>query len=137
MIFNRHRLTNFFLTLAGFCILLVSCEKEPGSGGKSTIYGKVLVKDYNSTFTVLQETYYGPEIWVYLIYGDDRDYGDRIQTGYDGTYEFKYLRPGTYHVYAYSKDSTLQTNALVPVIREINVPKKKQDIEVENLIIFN
>jgi hypothetical protein len=137
MIFTKHRLTNFFIAFAGFCILFVSCEKEPGSGGKSTIYGKVLVKDYNSTFTVLEETYYGPEIWVYLIYGDDRDYGDRIQTGYDGTYEFKYLRPGTYHVYAYSKDSTLQTNALVPVIREIDVPKKKQDIEIEDIIIFN
>ena len=125
------------ITLAGFCILFVSCEKEPGSGGKSTIYGKVLVKDYNATFTVLEETYYGPEIWVYIIYGDDRDYGDRIQTGYDGTYEFKYLRPGTYHVYAYSKDSTLQTNALVPVIKDIDVPNKKQDIEVGDIVIFN
>jgi hypothetical protein len=137
MTLNRHGLTNFFIAIAGFCILFASCEKDPGSGGKSTIYGKVLVKDYNATFTVLEETYYGPEIWVYIIYGDDRDYGDRIQTGYDGTYEFKYLRPGTYHVYAYSKDSTLQTNAMVPVIKEITVPKKKQDIGVEDLIIFN
>ena len=118
-------------------LMMISCSKEPGSGGKSAIYGKVLVKDYNSTFTVLQETYYGPEIWVYLIYGDDRDYGDRIQTGYDGTYEFKYLRPGTYHVYVYSKDSTMQTNAPVPVIREVVVPDKKQDIEVPDLVIFN
>jgi hypothetical protein len=118
-------------------VMMISCKKEPGPGGKSTIYGKVLVKDYNSTFTVLQETYYGPEIWVYLIYGDDRDYGDRIQTGYDGTWEFKYLRPGTYKVYALSKDSTLQTNALVPVITEVVVPSKKQDIEVPDLVIFN
>ena len=137
MIITQHRLTNIFLAFAGSCILLVSCEKEPGSGGKSTIYGKVLVKGYNSTFTVLEETYYGPEIWVYLIYGDDRDYSDRIQTGYDGTYEFKYLRPGNYRVYAYSKDSTLQTNALVPVIKEIELPKKKQDILVEDIVIFN
>jgi len=137
MIFNGRSLNRIILTLAGFCILFVSCEKEPGSGGKSTIYGKVLVKDYNSTFTILQETYYGPEIWVYLIYGDDRDYGDRIQTNYDGTYEFKYLRPGAYHVYAYSKDSTLQTNAMIPVIRDIDVPEKKQDIEVEDIVIFN
>jgi hypothetical protein len=137
MIVNRRRLTNILLTIAGFFVLLVSCEKEPGSGGKSTIYGKVLVKDYNSTFTVLEETYYGPEIWVYLVYGDDRDYGDRIQTGYDGTYEFKYLRPGAYHIYAYSKDSTLQTNALVPVIKDIDVPKKKKDIEIEDIVIFN
>ncbi len=118
-------------------LLMISCKKEPGTGGKSTIYGKVLVKEYNSTFTYLQETYWGPGIWVYLIYGDDRDYGDRIQTNYDGTWEFKYLRPGSYKVYAYSKDSTLQTNALVPVLREIEIPDKKQDIEIPNLVIFN
>jgi len=120
------------------CIpMMISCKKEPGSGGKSTIYGKVLVKDYNSSFTVLLETYYGPEVWVYLVYGDDRDYSDRINTNYDGTWEFKYLRPGTYHVYAYSKDSTLQTNAQIPVIREVEVPNRKQDIEVQDLVIFN
>jgi len=118
-------------------MLMISCKKEPGSGGKSTIYGKVLVKDYNSTFTFLLETYYGPEIWVYLVYGDDRDYGDRIQTSFDGTWEFKYLRPGTYKVYALSKDSTLQTLAPVPVIREVVIPDKKQDIEVPDLEIFN
>ena len=118
-------------------LMPISCKKEPGPGGKSTIYGKVLVKDYNASFTILEETYYGPETWVYLIYGDDRDYGDRIQTNYDGTWEFKYLRPGTYHVYAYSKDSTLQTTAPIPVIREVVVPDKKQDIEVPDLVIFN
>ncbi len=118
-------------------MMMTSCKKEPGSGGKSAIYGKVFVKDYNSTFTLLQESYYGPEIWVYLIYGDDRDYSERINTNYDGTWEFKYLRPGTYHVYAYSKDSTLQTNAPVAVIREVVVPNKKQDIEVPDLVIFD
>jgi hypothetical protein len=117
--------------------LIFSCKKEPGIGGKSTIYGKVLVKDYNATFTVLEEVYYGPGIWVYIIYGDDRDYSDRIETSYDGTYEFKYLRPGTYHIYAYSKDSTLQTKALLPVISDVEVPNKEQDIEVADLVIFN
>jgi hypothetical protein len=137
MIISKYKLINVFFILTGFWILLVSCEKEPGPGGKSTIYGKVLVKDYNAAFTVLEETYYGPGIWVYIIYGDDRDYGDRIETSYDGTYEFKYLYPGTYHIYAYSKDSTLQTTAMVPVIREIIVPKKKQDIEMQEIVIFN
>jgi hypothetical protein len=137
MIFTENHLIRFFLILAGSFLLLVSCEKEPGPGGKSTIYGKVLVKDYNAAFTVLEETYYGPGIWVYIIYGDDRDYGDRIETSYDGTWEFKYLYPGTYHVYAYSKDSTLQTNAMVPVLREIIVPNKKEDIEVQDIVIFN
>jgi hypothetical protein len=134
--FQKSRI-QFYLVLFMLPFLAGSCEKEPGPGGKSTLYGKVLVKDYNATFTVLQETYYAPEVWVYLVYGDDRDYGDRIQTGYDGTWEFKYLRPGNYKVYALSKDSTLLTNAPVPVIREVVVPDKKQEIEVPDLVIFN
>lgn len=122
---------------AAIALMMISCEKEPGIGGKSTIYGRVLVKEYNSTFTYLQESYYGPGIWVYIMYGDNRDYSDRIQTGLNGTWEFRYLRPGTYKVYALSKDSTLQTNALVPVLQEVVIPNQKQDIEIPDLVIFN
>jgi hypothetical protein len=136
LIVKKHIFIGILLP-AMIALTMVSCEKEPGTGGKSSIYGKVLVKEYNSTFTTLQETYYGPGIWVYIIYGDNRDYSDRIQTGFNGTWEFKYLRPGTYKVYALSKDSTLQTNALIPVIREAEIPTKKQDIEVPDLVIFN
>jgi len=128
----------FFVVL--FFILIAfafSCKKEAGEGGNCSISGKVFVKDYNGTFTVLQEEYYGPGIWVYIIYGDDKDYSDRIETSYDGTYEFKYLRPGKYHVYAFSKDSTLQTNALVPVIRDIEIKKRSTDDVESDLVIFN
>jgi len=128
---------NSLMMIALISLMMISCKKEPGTGGKSTIYGKVLVKEYNSTFTTLRETYYSPGIWVYLVYGDDRDYSDRIQTGLNGTWEFKYLRPGNYKVYALSKDSTLQTNAAIPVIREVEIPSQKQDIEVPEIVIFN
>ncbi|MCX6244397.1 MAG: hypothetical protein NTU98_06790 [Bacteroidetes bacterium] len=133
---NKKILTPVLLLL--LCAVLFSCKKEPGPGGKSTIYGKVFCKDYNATFTVLEQEYYAPETWVYIIYGDDRDYGDRVRTNYDGTYEFRYMRPGSYHVYAYSKDSTLQSVADIAVIKEVSVPKnKKADIEVPDIVIFN
>jgi hypothetical protein len=117
-------------------LFILSCSKEPGQGGNSTLYGKVFVKDYNSTFTVLNEEYYGQDEEVYLIYGDDKSYSDHIKTSYDGSFEFKYLRPGDYHLYCYSKDSTLQTNALIPIIRDITITKKKQNVEVPQLILF-
>lgn len=129
-------LSGIFLLLTA-PIFLLSCEKDPGQGGNSTLYGKVLVKEYNSTFTVLEETYYAPGIWVYLVYGDDRDYSERVQTGPGGVWEFKYLRPGSYKVYALSKDSTLSTNADLPVIREIDISDRKQEINAGDLIIFN
>jgi hypothetical protein len=117
-------------------LALNSCKKDPGSGGTSSIYGKVFAKDYNSTFTVFLESYYAQDYDVYLIYGDDKTYGDKVKTSYDGTYEFKYLRKGTYHVYAYSKDSTLQTNALIPVIEDVEITKNNQDLETPEILVF-
>ena len=125
-----------FIAIFLLIALMASCKKEPGEGGNSTIYGKVYVKDYNGTFTVLQEEYFGKDIDVYIIYGDDRSYSDRVKTCYNGYYEFKYLRPGKYHIYAYSKDSTLQTNADVPVIKDIEITKKYQDVEAPQIVIF-
>jgi len=113
-----------------------SCKKDPGEGGTSSITGKVYAKDYNSTFTVLQGEYYAPDKWVFIIYGDNKDYGNKIRTSYDGTYEFKYLRPGTYHVYAYSKDSTLQTNAEIAVIKDVTISKQYKEVEVPLIQIF-
>ncbi len=124
-----------FFILSG-CLLL-SCKKEAGVGGNSTIYGKVFEKDYNSSFTLLLEEYYSPDTWVFIIYGDDRDYGDKVRTSYDGTYEFKYLRPGTYRVYAFSKDSTLQTAAKVGVVKDVVISKNNETVEVPDLVIFN
>ena len=127
----------FFISLALISLISTSCKKDEGDGGNSSIYGKVYVKDYNAEFTNLHEVYYGPDIWVYIIYGNNKDYGDRILTNYNGTYEFKYLRPGKYTIYTYSKDSTLMTNAPVPVIKEVEISDKKQDVEVSDLIIFD
>ncbi len=120
-----------------FAILIViltgavsSCSKEAGEGGNSSIYGKVLVKNYNSTFTLLKEEYYAQDEDVYIIYGDDRTYSDRVRTSYDGSFEFKNLRSGEYHIYCYSKDSSFLTNALIPVIRDVTIESPKQSVEV-------
>ena len=116
--------------------IVFSCAKEPGTGGNSTIYGKVYVKNYNSTFTELKGEYYAQDEEVYLIYGDDRSYSEHINTTYNGSYEFKYLRPGTYHLYCYSKDSTLQSDAMVPVIRDVTIDNKHQQVQVPTMVIF-
>ena len=125
-----------FLITLPLIFIVCLCKKEAGEGGNSSIYGKVYVKDYNSTFTVLQEEYYGQDVDVYIIYGDDKSYGDKQKTSYDGTYEFKYLRSGMYHIYTYSKDSSLQTNALIPIIKDVEITKKRQNVEIPEIVIF-
>ena len=125
--------------LAGILIMMVSCTKEPGTGGNSSIYGKVQVHDYNSTFTVLQGEYAAQDADVYIVYGDDeRSYSDRTRTNPDGVYEFKYLRPGKYTIYVYSKDSTLASpSGTIAVQQTIEITKKKQEVEVPEILIFD
>jgi hypothetical protein len=120
-----------------FFVLFISCKKEPGKGGNSSIFGKVYVKDYNATFTILQDEYYAQNKKVFIIYGDDKSYADDVTTNYDGTYEFKYLRPGKYKIFTYSKDSTLQTLADIPIVLDVEITKKNQKVEVPDILIFN
>jgi hypothetical protein len=87
-------------------IIHPSCKKHEGPGGRHTIKGKVLVRNYDATFTTLESQYYAENENVYIIYGDDPTYGDSQKTNFDGTYEFKYFHKGRYTIYAYSKDST-------------------------------
>lgn len=124
---------------AGVLLLFIvtACEKDAGTGGNASIYGKVIVRDYNAEFTYLKEEYPGRDIDVFIIYGEDKSIGDRVRTSYDGVYEFKYLREGSYQIFAYSKDSTLMTNSIIPVIKEVTIEDNKSEVEAPDIIIFN
>jgi len=128
---------NSFSALLIFTALLFSCSKEAGEGGNSTIYGKVITYNYNAEFTNLRGIYPGADEDVYLIYGDDRSYSQRIRTNYEGVYEFKYLRKGEYTIYVYSKDSTLTLiSGIVPVIQKVTIDNNKQTVEAADMKIF-
>ncbi len=122
------------------CIGFMACEKGPGKGGTSKITGKVTIREYNRDFTIQKaEDYPGAKEDVFIIYGDDAVYGDKFETNYDGTYEFNYLREGSYTVYAYSKDSTKNydlTSELIPVIRQVEITGKNQTVEVSEIIVL-
>ena len=118
-------------------VAFFSCSKEAGDGGNSTIYGKIIAYNYNAEFTNLKGIYPAADEDVYLIYGEDRSYSQRVRTSYDGIYEFKYLRPGDYTIYAYSKDSTLtMASGIYAVIKKVNIKGNKQAVEVEDMKIF-
>lgn len=115
---------------------LASCKKEAGEGGDSTIKGNVKVQSYDANFTFLKEEYPAQEGDVYIIYGDDQVFGDDTKTDFQGNYEFRYLREGKYKVYAYSKDSANpQSDKKLAVIKEVEITKKKQTVEVPQIII--
>jgi hypothetical protein len=117
--------------------VLISCKKDEGIGGTSSIKGKVVIRQYNSNFTELIEQFYATDEEVFIIYGDDPVYGDKVTTNYDGTYEFSYLREGKYKIYAYSKDSAnYPTKHLIPVIVNVDISAKKENVGAKDIVIL-
>ncbi|MDQ3049541.1 MAG: hypothetical protein M3Q95_01515 [Bacteroidota bacterium] len=119
--------------LIGFSLSWMGCEKDPGEGGNSSITGYVHVTDYNATFQIIQGEYPGSDEEVHIIYGDDVSYGDRIRSGPDGRFEFKYLRQGKYTVYVYSEDTSLSGNTVVMVPVEIKNKNETVDTGTINI----
>ncbi len=115
---------------------LTSCKKTAGEGGNSSIKGNVWGQNWNSTFTILTGEGPAVNIDVFIIYGSETSYGDKISTSPDGTFEFKYLRPGKYKVYVYSKTSTASNpNGKVAVSVDIEITKKKQIVDAGRITV--
>ncbi|MES2138216.1 MAG: hypothetical protein V4511_00805 [Bacteroidota bacterium] len=115
---------------------IFSCEKPAGEGGNSSIKGNVWGQNWNSTFTLLTGEGPAVNIDVFIIYGSETSYGDKISTSPDGTFEFKYLRPGKYKVYVYSKTSTTNNpNGKVAVSVDVEITKKKQTLDVGKITV--
>ena len=109
-------------------ILCTSCNKTEGPGGKTTIRGTIITRVYDKDFKVLQSEHPSTETDVYLVYGEETYYGDHVSTNMNGTFEFEYLRPGSYKVYFYSEDSTLSDPAGEIVIDTTVTITKGDDI---------
>lgn len=132
-ILNMKSIT-LFLCLS---LLIFSCKKEPGVGGHSSISGHLTIRHYNANFNQFLGTYDGADEYVYIVYGNHSGYDQRLKTDYNGNFEFQYLYPGEYTIYAYSLDSTLQSiSGQVPVIQNVNLGKK-EDLVLPDMIIFN
>lgn len=119
-------------------ITVLSCEKTEGPGGTSTIMGRVYMVDYNNEFTIKLAEFYAPDVDVFIVYGKDSIYSDDFTTGEDGWYRFRYLRKGTYTVYALSKDITRQLPGnVIPVKKTVTIADDGETIVVDDLVIFD
>lgn len=131
--------------LAVFCLstMLAACKKEAGEGGNSSISGKV-EKDIRVVLTnpaTTQSTVIAADQDVYIVYGDHTSPDDRIQTNYEGEFEFRNLRPGNYTIYTFSKD----TNAVavpwdedhMPIRVELEISDKKQELDAGTLTVYD
>ncbi len=120
-------------------ILAISnaCKKSAGEGGQASIQGKIWVEDWNTSFTIKNGEYAGADEDVYIIYGNNLSYGDKIKSSYNGEFEFKYLRTGKYKVYVYSKDKTLTSaSGDTVMVKEIEITSKKQRLSLDQFVIY-
>lgn len=126
--------TTFFLLILS--IFLTSCVKEEGEGGGATIIGKVFAYDYDAEMINYRTQYYAPDEDVYIIYGDDSIFNDRTRTGHDGAYRFKFLRPGTYTIFVYSKNLQTKLPPEIPVFKTVTIVSNNEVVSVEDIEII-
>jgi len=125
------RLLSILFIIAGTSY---SCSKEPGPGGVASIQGKLRVQSYNGNCTILYGEFNGIDEDVYLIYGDDPSYSERVRTGPDGVYWFPYLRKGKYTVYAITESCNVTAGDTI-VSKTIEIKDKRQNVIVEDLVV--
>ena len=130
------------ISVFALILLLDSCKKEAGDGGNSSIRGKVNLelryvlenwKDIHGTFPAIDED-------VYIVYGNHVSPDDRVQTNYNGEFEFLYLRPGKYKIYVVSKDTIAPSSwdgGKMTVLREAEITDDKQRITLEEMTIYD
>lgn len=114
--------------------LAASCNRGEGTGGTGAIEGtvfKVLHPDDN--YNLETDTVLAAKEDVFLVYGTRNFYGDDVETDHTGLYQFKYLRPGTYTVYAYSK---MASDERVAVSQTVEVKSGETTI-VPNIYIHD
>ena len=132
-----------FIWVIAVLLALVSCKKEAGDGGNSSIKGKIsreLRIVLNNPGTAVG-TFPAADEDVFIIYGDHISPDDRVQTNDDGEYEFLYLRPGKYKVYAFSKDTN---SVAVPwdedhmtVLQELEITDGNQEVKADDMMIYD
>ena len=125
----------YLILILIFGLGTISCKKEAGEGGTSTINGKVwTVKVNGSGDTTAQYDAWDQD--VYIIYGtDDLTYDDKFSTSLDGSYTFTNLTIGTYTIFTYS-ECDFCVEGLEIVQRTVEITDKKQVVEVETMNVI-
>lgn len=117
----------FLIILSLFC----ACEKGAGEGGTSLVVGEVWAEEWDDgtyTFHTPSQDRYGADEDVYLVYGSDVSYSQRLKASPSGKFEFKYLRKGTYTVYVYSGASVPGGKVAIEKTFTISENKSLNDI---------
>ncbi|MDR0412373.1 MAG: carboxypeptidase-like regulatory domain-containing protein [Dysgonamonadaceae bacterium] len=114
------KISHWFLPFVLISVWFVSCNKEEGPGGSSSLEGYVYqIEHYDDNYSFRTDTFPAVNEGVYLVFGDhDGYFGEDVDTDGNGLYRFDYLRKGNYRVYAFSGFADGRKTA---VVRKVNV----------------
>ena len=113
--------TIVLICMTAWLLSLVSCNNKEGEGGTGTVQGYVkLVHHPDDDYQLNVDTLNAAKTDVFIVYGDEEFYGDDTETNPDGFYQFEYLTPGNYTVFAYS---TLATGEKVAVSETVTLDR--------------
>ena len=127
---------SFFGIIILLALAATSCRKGEGKGGKATISGKVYVDYYNQSGSFIDKSFYARDVDVFIVYGNNTFYDDKVATHHDGSYQFDYLMPGNYTVYTYSKDvDGTADNSKILVLKEVTISDKNETVELDDFVI--
>ena len=115
------RAIQLLLMILAMALLLPSCNKGPGEGGSGTVRGFVmLVHHPDDDFTLTPDTMVAAKTDVFIVYGNEAYFGNDAETDADGMYQFEYLLPGDYTLYAYS---TLPSGEKIAVSETVSLAR--------------
>ena len=112
------------LFLAGL-LLVLSCEREPGPGGKSSIEGTLMVKEYNKDYSVLLDERPAQSKDIYINFGDAAVIGDDMETNFNGKFRISFLQPGNYTLWYYSDDTIPGSQSEIVIEQDIKLDNKQ------------
>ncbi len=120
--------------VAGLALLLFACKKDPGPGGLATIKGKVFGTDVTGSGNVKDSGYIG-DTRVYIAVAGKSEPFEDVRTSYDGTYEFPFLRKGSYDVWAFGECDTCNRTQMFD-LKTVRISGKRETVIVEDLRII-
>lgn len=95
-------------------LVIVREEKRDLNSGPYAITGTVMAYDCDASFSSCVGPYAAIDVDVFLTFGNNISYSDRVITGPGGKYQFLDLPNGTYKVYAISKNQFHISNPTLP-----------------------